>query len=123
MVTWYKFTFVENVILIVCLLYVKWFLKAIGMIKHWTGSVTFCDVRSFLFCRTEESRIAREQEKEEYSNFVLKACHMIKEHKTAIHVRDVKLTFLTERGIFVDNSFSTQTLTSPIVVGEVNHHV
>ncbi|KAM7440889.1 kinetochore-associated Ndc80 complex subunit ndc80 [Porites harrisoni] len=37
--------------------------------------------------RTEESRIAREQEKEEYSNFVLKACQMIKEHKTAIHNR------------------------------------
>ena len=48
---------------------------------------------------------------------------MIKEHKTAIHVRDVKLTFLTERGIFVDNSFTTQTITAPIVIREVNHHV
>ena len=98
-------------------------LKSNGMIKHSAGSVTLCHIRSFLFCRTEESRIAREQEKEEYSNFVLKACQMIKEHKTAIHVRDVKLTFLTERGIFVDNSFTTQTITAPIVIREVNHHV
>ena len=77
----------------------------------------------FSFCRTEESRISREQEKEEYSNFVLKACQMIKEHKTAIHVRDVKWTFLTECGIFVDNSFSTQTITAAIVIREFNHHV
>ena len=98
-------------------------LKSNGMIKHWAASVSLCDVRSFLFCRTEESRIAREQEKEEYSNFVLKACQMIKEHKTAIHVRDVEWTFLTERGIFLDNSFSTQTITAPIVIREVKHHV
>ena len=93
------------------------------MIKHWAGSVSLCDVRSFLFCRTEERRIAREQEKEEYSNFVLKACQMIKEHKTAIHIRDVKWTFLTERGIFLDNSFSTQTIIAPIVIREVKQNV
>ena len=68
-------------------------------------------IRSFLFCIAEESKIAHEQEKEEYSNFILNACQMIKEHKTAIHVRDVKWTFLTERGILVDYSFSTQTIT------------
>ena len=73
------------------------------MVKRWAGSVTLCHIQSFLFRRAEESRIAREQEKEEYSNFILEACQMIKEHKTAVHVRDVKWTFfLTERGIFVD---------------------
>jgi len=37
--------------------------------------------------RTEGSKVAREQEKDEYSDFILKACHMIKEHKTLIQNR------------------------------------
>lgn len=37
--------------------------------------------------RAEGSKVAREQEKEEYSDFVLKACHIIKEHKTLIQNR------------------------------------
>ena len=42
--------------------------------------------RDLFFYRTEGSKVAREQEKDEYSDFILKACHMIKEHKTLIQV-------------------------------------
>lgn len=37
----------------------------------------------------EQSVDEREEEKEEYSQFILKACHMIMEHKTLIQVRQM----------------------------------
>ena len=48
--------------------------------------VILTPTRDFFFYRAEGSKVAREQEKEEYSDFILKACHMIKEHKTLIQV-------------------------------------
>ena len=36
--------------------------------------------------RADESKVAREQEIKEYSDFILKASHVIKEHKTLIQV-------------------------------------
>lgn len=41
--------------------------------------------------RLEQSRVEREEEKEEYSQFILKACHMIMEHKTLIQNRTHEL--------------------------------
>jgi len=41
--------------------------------------------------RAEESVVEREEEKEEYSDFILKACHMIMEHKTLIQNRTHEL--------------------------------
>ena len=37
--------------------------------------------------RVEQSVVERQKEKEEYSDFILKASHMIMEHKTLIQVR------------------------------------
>jgi len=41
--------------------------------------------------RVEQSVDEREEEKEEYSQFILKACHMIMEHKTLIQNRTHEL--------------------------------
>lgn len=43
----------------------------------------------YFYIRLEQSRVEREEEKEEYSQFILKACHMIMEHKTLIQVREM----------------------------------
>ncbi|KAJ7363666.1 kinetochore-associated Ndc80 complex subunit ndc80 [Desmophyllum pertusum] len=41
--------------------------------------------------RVEQSAVEREEEKEEYSDFIVKACHMIMEHKTLIQNRTHEL--------------------------------
>ena len=43
----------------------------------------------------EQSVVERQKEKEEYSDFILKASHMIMEHKTLIQVRLLKVYSFT----------------------------
>ena len=88
----------------------------------WISNLNLCIYDLFFFTWLRKVKLHTSKKKSSTLIFILNARQMIKEHKTAIHVRDVKWTFLTKRGILVEDSFSTQTITAPIIIREVNHH-